>query len=78
MKIKVRKPLYQGLHFQQNRYGISSIFISNMLISKWLKMGMIYVLRSSHAVLPMTKRKLRKLHYFQQSGEENVNKESKY
>lgn len=39
---------------------------------------MIYVLRSSHAVLPMTKRKLRKLHYFQQFGEENVNKESKY
>jgi len=49
-----------------------------MLISKWLKMGMIYVLCSSHAVLPTTKQKLKKLHYFQQFGEENVNKESKY
>jgi len=45
---------------------------------KMVKMGMIYVLRSLHAVLPMRKLKLRKLHYFHQSGEENVNNESKY
>jgi len=49
-----------------------------MLKSKWLKMGTIYVLYPSHAVLPMRKWKLRKLHYFQQFGEEIVNKESKY